>query len=194
MAKKKLTDKQKKERAARNAKKFTVGKALDIWSIAGPAADMGLRFRDDGNMIWIKNGVPLRYSGFNIENKTFTPEMLINGYGGAGGRVIEKKIFKFLGVKGPRTQISNIGDLMDHGTYWGKTVVEVLENIDNPTVAHQQAYKTQFGIDLTKSGFDAIQYQDMLFEKILPYVAQKKIRQVLRGAGIKFPSMNLGGS
>lgn len=173
--------------------KMTVGKALDMLSLGGPAAYRVALYMEDGNINQIKAAIPEMYTGYNPVLKQMIPKSLAWGYGGAVSRVVEKKVFKALGIRAPRTKMENLGDVIDYVSYFGKTAMEFYENKDNMPEAIRQGYKTQYGIDLgAQNGLEAVQPLDMITEKWAPYVFQKYIRKILRGAGVKMPSFKFG--
>jgi len=178
---------------ASKARKFTVGTALDIGAFSAAGIHHGLQAYQTGEMSWVKSGITSAYTAYDPVNKKIVPKELIKGYGPSVIRAFEKKLFKAFGVQGPRTQISTVGDVIDMTTYFGKTAMEVYENRADPAEAARQAIITQYGIDMRAEPTKSVKLLDIATEKWLPYIAQKKVRQVLRGAGIKIPSFKLGG-
>lgn len=170
-------------------KKMTVGKALDLYSIGGPALNYGLKAYYEGGaakdnaLAWAASV----YSGYDYNTGTFEAKKLVAGYGGAINRAIEKKGFKMLRIRGPRSTIKTPGDILDYMTYFGATAMEVYQNKDNPVIANQKAFEIQNGIDLSSTS--PYNPTRMLSDKIVPYVAQKYIRKVLRRANINFGGM-----
>jgi len=181
--KKKLTDKQKKARAKAASKKFTVGKALDLYAFGGTAVTQGLIAYQTGDVSRLTTNLPLHYSGLDITDGTVHPAELIKGYGGSINRIAEKKLFKMVGVKAPRSQIKTVGDALDYLTYFGNTGFAVWGNRFNPGAASVAAYKAQFGVDLGAAGTDAYQPMEMITKKWAPYILQKKIRKLLNIKG-----------
>lgn len=133
------------------------------------------------------------YTGFFPDTGDFQAERLVGGYGAVANRLIEKKAFKAMGIRGPRTCIRTIGDVLDHATYWGATAVEVWDHRSDPELAARHATRIQYGMDYGLVGTRKYQPADMVLKKILPYAGQKLIRKFMRSAGIKMPSFNLGG-
>lgn len=170
-------------------KKMTVNTVLDMLSIGGPAVYRVASYMEDGNINHLKGAIPEIYTGYNPVMKIFEPKSLAWGYGGGVSRVAEKKLFRMMGIRGPRSTVQNLGDVIDYVSYFGKTAVEFYENRADMPEAIRQAYKTQYGIDLgAQNGLAAVQPLDMITEKWGPYVLQKYVRKILRGAGVKMPS------
>jgi len=175
-----------KSKVEAQAKKMTVTKAMDLISVGAGGIWCGANYLETKDTAWLTNGIPNVYTGVNISAKTWRWEDMTRGYAPPVMRVLEKKVFKFAGVRPPRTQISTMGDLIDHMVYFGKTAVELYENKDSPAEATRQAIKTQFGCDMANEGLDVLAPQDMFMEKIIPYIFQKKARALMRKAGVKF--------
>lgn len=178
MAKKKLTKEQIRAKARAYANKMTVGKALDIHGFVGKAAAETLSYMADKNMDHFTASIPRGYTGLNPDTGEFVPEDMVTGYAGSINRGIEKGFFKFIGIKGPRTEINTMGDVLDWGTYFGKSSMRAYERKDNMLGAHNAWYKVQYGVNLYQWGFDAYEPMEMITDKIVPYVVQKKLRQI----------------
>jgi hypothetical protein len=177
-------------------KNFTIGNIMDIGAFAAPAIYRGSRVWEGTESVQDAGyNIAAAYTGYHPGLKNFSANRLVVGYGAAVNRMIEKKIFKALRIRGPRTRLETVGDALDHLTYFGKTFVEVWENKDNPSIAVNEAMKTQYGMDYTQPAVGLAPWQplDMLTEKIAPYVAQKYVRKFLRASGMKLPSMKLLG-
>lgn len=190
MTKKKLTEKQKKARAAAAAKRMTVGKGLKIWAISGGAIDPALAYMTSKNPKEFTRQIPFNYSGFDTEGvEPWRSVGLAKGYGGGVMSVVEKKVFRALRVRGPRTKMETFGDALDYLTYFGVTAQKVYENRGDNREAHRQAYKTQFGIDLQGSDWaTTVVPLESITQKWVPYLAQKYARKLLRAGNIKMPS------
>lgn len=164
-------------------KKMTVGKALDLYAITGPAISYAYDY---------SVGDPNGLTNIMTAYSSLTPDgemkgyRLIEGYGGAVNRAIEKKVFQLAKVRGPRSKIKTVGDVLDYVTYFGSTAKIVWDYRDDPKRAIKYAYLKQNGINLFYKGKRAYQPQDMFYEKVGPYVAQKWLRKGLRKAGITF--------
>lgn len=187
--KKKLTDAQKKAKAAAAAKKMTVGKGLDMGAIGANAIFRAAQVMGGRPALDAGKDLIASYTSYNPTTNAINIDDLANGYGPALMRAGEKKAFQFLGIKGPRTGVKNIGDAIDYLTYFGKTGIEVWENRANPEEAARQAIITQYGVDMGQNGLGAFQPLDMITDKIAPYVLQKFIRKGLRAANIKMPKI-----
>lgn len=169
--------------------KMTVGKALDLLGFAGPGATFAISGYQNDDMDQAKHAISRSYIGYDVIDGTLHLEDLVRGYGGSLNRkFLEKNVMKFLHIKGPRSKLETVGDMLDYVTYFGKTAFDVIDNKDNPQEAARAAYQTQYGVDLSQSGFSAWQPFDMLAYKLGPYALQKYIRKI-----IKIPNFKLTG-
>lgn len=172
--------------------KLTVTKALDMLAVGGPAASAGIHFAGDKNPDWITRIIPYYYSGLDTFGQNpWRFGGALKGWGGTVNRMAEKKVFKYLGVNGPRTKIENMGDILDYVTYFGKTAYDVWQNRNDNVQAFRQFYLTQYGVDLedqNDAGYGSYQPMEMITEKWLPYLGQRYLRKVMRKFGMKLPS------
>jgi len=178
---KKVHGKKKSSGSKKKSTGITVGRLNDYFAIGGPAAYQAALYMQDGNVGHLISSIPKMYTSYNPATGVVDPGQLVRGYGGIVTRkVLEKNVLKFAGVRPPPTKVRNWKDLVRLGAYYGKTAVEVWENKDNPSEAIRQAYRTQNGIALNRSGMAAIQPFDMLTEKLLPYIVVSKILPMIK--------------
>lgn len=168
------------------SKRLTVGKALDIASLAGPGAYFAAKYAVDKDEDAIKKSLPRAYVGIDIMSGNVMPKELIKGYGGAVNRAIEKKLFKLFRVRGPVTKMKTISDVVDYATYFGNAGMQAYERRGNVPDAIRHGYRALYGVDLEGEGTAAYDPQEMITKKWVPYIAQKWIFKGLRRAGIRF--------
>ncbi len=164
-------------------KKFTVTKGLDLFSIAAPAIHKAAIYAETGDINALKS-ITGFYTGWDAQTGNFQMNDMVRGYGGAGFRVFEKKLFKAVGVRPPRTQMKTIGDVLDYVTYFGQTALDVYNNRASPREAIRLAHLDQNGVDLARPGWQALQPMVPITTKLAPYIIQKKVMKMLRKSGI----------
>lgn len=180
--KKKLTKDQIRAKARAYANKMTHGKAMDMYAFGGAGVDRTLRYMENKNMGEFTQGLPEDYMGIDPVAGALELEHIVRGFGASITRAGEKAVYKFLGIKGPRSEVKSLNDVIDYCTYHGAAIAHAYENKDNIREANKQFYKTHFGIDLGEIGvggsLDDIQLESMIWEKEVPYIVIKKIRQI----------------
>lgn len=173
----KMSKKERNAKARAYAKKMTHGKVMDMYAAGGAATDRLLSFAEDqreGHLI----GIATDYTGYDFEGRRPSPVNLVRGYGGAVSNAIERGVYKFLGITRPRTDPKTAGDIIDYISYHGAAGLHAYENRGDLRSANAEFYKGHFGINLQRGGWDAIQPEGMIMEKEVPYIIQKKIRQI----------------
>lgn len=173
-------------------KKMTLGKALDAWSGTGFFIHRGIIFNrapnDPETLEFTKIAIQKALTGIDSRDGTFAINRLAKGYGGMLNRGLEKKVFRFFGWRPPRGKLENFGDIADNLTYFGSTLTRAAPFRGDNQEMHRQAYLAQFGVDLGAQDATAYQPGVMIFEKWIPYGAQKTARKILRGLNVKMPS------
>ena len=168
---------------------MTPSQIQDLGSYFAGAATEGASYWETGNEEYITRNIPEAYTGYDYRNKEYHAHSLAIGWGPVINNAGEKKLFRWVGVRRPRAKLNTVGDVLDYLFYYGKTGLELWENKDSPQAAVHQAVKTQYGIDRTKTGWAVYNPIDMLMEKVIPYILQKKVRKFLN---LKMPKF--GGS
>lgn len=176
--KKKLTKEQIRAKARAYANKMTHGKAMDMYAFGGSGLDRTLRYMNSKDMGEFTAGFPADYVGINFRDNEMRLQNLVRGYAGSAIRAGEKKAYKFLGIKGPRSEVKSLNDVIDYLTYHGAAGWKAYENRGDLEQANRTFYKTHFGVDLTGDDWGCIQPEDMIWEKEVPYILVKKIRQI----------------
>lgn len=144
----------------------------------GPAIQKVLQYAESGDMERITNDIPLIYGGYNIRDRKLDPEWLVNGWGGVGNEIARRKMFRATGT----TPMPTKGSLLEHGVYYGKAIINILQNQGDIQAAHLQIHKDYFGVDLTKKGFDAWQPGEMA-DTALPLLFVKHGKRFMRENG-----------
>jgi len=176
MPKKKKTKAEKAAYAKAYAKRLTHGKVMDMYAAAGAALDRTARYVHSGQVEDLMH-VSQDYAGISIAGD-MTLHNLVRGYGGPLFNQAEREAYKFLGITRPRSKIENVNDAIDYLVYHGAAGIKAWERRDDLAESHRSFYKTHFGIDLTVGGLGAIDPEEMIWLKEIPYIVSKKIRQI----------------
>jgi hypothetical protein len=174
---KKQSKAEKLAKARAYSKKMTHGKAMDAYSAMGAVVDNGLKAMQSGNFGYLAD-IPRDYTGVDIQRGGVKPEYLWRGYAGPFMNAVERGAYNALNITRPRTEVKNIGDALDYLTYHGAAGWKAYQNRDNYVEANREFYRTHFGVDLGQVGSQVLDPGDMFWEKELPYVLQRKIRQI----------------
>jgi len=167
-------------------KKMTIGKYLDLGSLGAAGIYEVSNYYETKDIETLKVHSILDYAAFNVNTGLIDTSFLVRGYGPVINRVAEKKVFKVLGVRGPRTRLSTVGDMLDHLTYFGPTAMKIYEHREHPERATAEAIVIQYGVNMRKTGMAAYDPIYMVKNKWGPYLLQKYARKFMRKAGINF--------
>ena len=174
---KKLTKAEKAAKAKAYNARTTEPMLLDIWAAGGEVVHEGLNYSVTKDKDTLVNNLSKNYLAFDPSTGEIDIANLTKGWGGTVNRALEKKGFKMLGIKGPRSNLDTAGDIADHIAYYMSTYFAQKEATDMYT-KHSNAYHAMNGIDLTQDGWDAWQPEKMFEQKITPYVIQKFVRKI----------------
>jgi len=178
--KKKLTKEQIRERARKYAKKMTLGKAHYIHAEAGAAIDK-LQLLQSGQHKLFLQQMSLDYTGINTQTMKFQPEYLVRGHAGLFNEKVYRKFASWLGFKPyPTGKPKTMSSFVNWLSMYGIPALKAYENKDNLTQAHREVYKSLYGVDLTKIGWDAYQPAAMMETKGI-YTIQKTIKNIIKG-------------
>lgn len=185
--KKRSSSKAASSSSSGSSKKMTMGKIQDLYSLGGAGIWDAVHLMEHKDPNRFMGIVTKSYTGLDPVTGQFDAKMMLRGYGGAVNRVIEKKTYKALHIKGPRSQISTVGDVLDYLSYYGKSAADLYAHKDNKSEAAALVLRNLNGMDYRLDDPVAgYALKDKVYNSMGPYIAQKMIRKGLRRAGINF--------
>lgn len=177
MAKKKLTKQQIKDKAKAAAKRMTLGKMNKAIALIGPIGNNALRLAEgDGDQNNLAQRISRDQTGFDFTDGTFDANRLVRGYGGAVFNKIERWIFRGAGVPFPSVRRKGMGSKIGAGIYYANSIGKAAAGTTN-SQRFRGYYHAQYGVKLSESGMDALDYSEPIVKKIIPYVIVNKIIQ-----------------